>query len=99
MLPSISHDCHIVSTHYGKHKSKNKNICDALRDLLPFVQFKKRENIHGGILLLVKLTLLLALLLLKATFHHGYFLCFLNCTNCNKSCKSHINRYLQEILT
>ena len=30
------------------------NIYDALRDLIPFVQFKKRENTHGGVLLLVK---------------------------------------------
>ena len=30
-------------------------IYDALRDLVPFVQFKKRENTHGGVLLLVKL--------------------------------------------
>ena len=30
-------------------------ICDALRDLVPFVQFKKRKNNHGGILLLVSL--------------------------------------------
>ena len=31
-------------------------ICDALRELVPFVQFKKREkNTHGGVLLLVKL--------------------------------------------
>ena len=28
---------------------------DALRDLLPFVQFKKRKNIHGGVLLLEEL--------------------------------------------
>ena len=28
--------------------------CGALRDLVPFVQFKKRENIHGGVLTLVK---------------------------------------------
>ena len=28
--------------------------CDALRDLVPFVQFKKRENTHEGVLLLVK---------------------------------------------
>ena len=25
-----------------------KSICDALRDLVPFVQFKKRENTHLG---------------------------------------------------
>ena len=30
-------------------------ITDALRDLVLFVQFKKRENTHGGVLLLVKL--------------------------------------------
>ena len=29
--------------------------CDALRDLVPFVQFKKRESTHGGVLILVKL--------------------------------------------
>ena len=31
------------------------NKCDALRDLVPCVQFKKRENTYGGVLLLVKL--------------------------------------------
>ena len=30
-------------------------VCDALRDLVPFVQFKKRENTLGGMLLLKKL--------------------------------------------
>ena len=30
-------------------------ICDALRDLVPFVQFETLENTHGGWLLLVKL--------------------------------------------
>ena len=30
-------------------------ICDAFRDLVPFVQFKKRENNHGKVLFLVKL--------------------------------------------
>ena len=29
--------------------------CDALRDLVPFVQFKKRGNTHGGVLILAKL--------------------------------------------
>ena len=33
----------------------SKNICDALRDLVPFAQFKQRENTHGGERLLVKL--------------------------------------------
>ena len=30
-------------------------ISDAMRSLVPFAQFKKRENIHGGVLILVKL--------------------------------------------
>ena len=30
-------------------------MCDALRDLGPFVQFTKRENTHGRVLLLVNL--------------------------------------------
>ena len=29
--------------------------CDVLRSLVLFVQFKKRENTHGGVLFLVKL--------------------------------------------
>ena len=37
-------------------------ICDALRDLVAFVQFKKRESTHRGVLLLVKL---------QATTHHN----------------------------
>ena len=35
--------------------AKIKMICDALRNLVPFLQHKKRENTHGGVLLLVKL--------------------------------------------
>ena len=49
--------------------------CDALRDLLPFVQLKKHENTHGGVLLLA----------LKVTLLHGCFSRFLNCTNVTKS--------------
>ena len=30
-------------------------MCDALRDLISFVQFKNMKNIHGGVSLLVKL--------------------------------------------
>ena len=30
-------------------------ICDALGNLVPFVQFKKRESTHEGVLLFVKL--------------------------------------------
>ena len=32
-----------------------KPICDALRDLVPFAQFKNTNNTHRGVLLLVKL--------------------------------------------
>ena len=30
-------------------------MCDALRDMVPFVQFKNVKNTHGGLLPLVKL--------------------------------------------
>ena len=32
----------VVSSHYGCIQPWNKNMCDALRDLASFVQFKKR---------------------------------------------------------
>ena len=56
-------------------------IVDALRNLVAFAQFKKRENIHGGVLLLVKLQATL----LKVTLLIGCFSRFLNCTNGTKS--------------
>ena len=37
----------------GNSSSSCMDKCDALRDLVPFVQFKKRENTHGVVLLLV----------------------------------------------
>ena len=37
---------------YNFHSAET--ICDALRDVIPFAQFKKRENIIGGRSLLVK---------------------------------------------
>ena len=46
-----------------------EKICDVLHDLLPFVQFKKHKNTHGGVLHLVL---------------HGYFSRFLSCTNRTK---------------
>ena len=49
-------------------------IWDALRDLAPFVQFKKRENVHGRVL--------------KVTLLHGCFSLFLNGTNGSKSSKA-----------
>ena len=43
------------------------SICDALRDLVPFVQFKKLEkNTHGGVLILVKLQVYLFALLFES---------------------------------
>ena len=38
--------------------------CSALRDLVPFVQFKKRKKKHGGVLILVKV--------LNRATHHKY---------------------------
>ena len=59
------------------------NNWDALRNFVPFVQFKKYENTHGGKLLLVKL---------KLTLLHGNFSRYLNYKNNDKSRKaSHTN--------
>ena len=59
--------------------------CDALHNLVPFVQLKKPEkNMHGGVLLLVQLQAK-SLQLLKVTLLHGCFLHFLNCTNGTKT--------------
>ena len=59
------------------------SICDALRDLVPFVQFKKRKKHPWRSVFLGKL--------LKAVLLHGCFSRFLNCTYSIKSCKtSHI---------
>ena len=62
---------------------QNLTFYDVLCHLVPFVQFKKRENTNGGVLLLA----------LKVTLHHGWFSLsrFFNCTNGIKSRKaSHI---------
>ena len=63
---------------------------DALRDLVPFMRFKKRENNHRGVLLLVKFRLKPATLL-KVTLPHECFSHFLSCKDGTKSRKaSHI---------
>ena len=50
---------------------KGTTLQDVLRDLVPFAQLKKNvKNIHGGVLLLVKLQ---ALAILKVSFFHGRF--------------------------
>ena len=57
-----------------------QDICDELRDLVAFVQFKNVKNTHGGVLLLV----------LKAALLHGWFLLSLICTNGTRSRKTYI---------
>ena len=58
-----------------------QDICDELRDLVTFVQFKNVKNTHGRVLLLV----------LKAALLHGWFLRSLIFTNGTRSRKtSHI---------
>ena len=58
-------------------------ICDALHDLVLFVQFKKREKHPAGLFKYVK-----SATLLKLTLLHGCFSRFLNCTNSIKSRKA-----------
>ena len=58
----IAGDCHIkiiclhflVFNEHILHFRDNVN-CNALRDLVLFVQFKNLKNTHGGVLVLVKL--------------------------------------------
>ena len=62
-------------------------ICGALRDLVPFVKFKKREK-H----------LLKPATLLKLTLLHGCFSRFLNCANGTKSCNAlHVTNLFQPL--
>ena len=48
--------CLLFSIHYETvlFNARFEN-CDALGDLVPFVQFKNVKNTHGGVLILVKL--------------------------------------------
>ena len=54
-------------------ESRNDDLFVALRDLVPFLQFKNVKNTHGGVLLLVKLQAL------------ACFSRFLNCAHGTKS--------------
>ena len=69
-------------------------ICDALRDLVPYAQFKKREKYPWRSVTFGKVAgccRLKPATLLKITLLHGCFLPFLNRTNGTKSRKaSHI---------
>ena len=58
-------------------------MCDVLYDLVPFVQFTKRENIHGGVLLLVKLQA--CNFTAKGNTLSWVFFRFLSCANGTKS--------------
>ena len=65
----------------GENLTKSFHISyymyDASRYLAPFAQFKNVKNIYGGVILLVKVSLL-----------HRCFSCFLNCANGTKSHKT-----------
>ena len=61
-------------------------FCDALRDLVPFVQFKKREK-HPWMSVTFSKMAGQPATLLKVTLLHGCFSRFLNCTNGTKSRK------------
>ena len=65
-------------------------ICDALRDFVPFAQFKKCENTHAGVLLLVSFRPNPATFL-KVTLLHGCFSRFLSFTNGTKSRKQSVS--------
>ena len=60
------------------HFKNRFHNCNALRDLVTFAQYKKREKHPWRVLLLVKLQA-------KITLLHGCFSRFLNCTNGTKS--------------
>ena len=60
-------------------------ICDALRDLVPFVQFRKHEKHPWKSVNFSKVLGLKPATLLKLTLFYGCFSRFLNCTNGTKS--------------
>ena len=58
-------------------------ICGALSDLVSFVQFEKRENTHGGVLLSANVQVS-ACNLTKITLVHGCFSRFLKLYKCHQ---------------
>ena len=60
--------------------------CDALRHLIPFIQFEKREKHPWKVLLLIKWVK--PAILLKVTLLNGCFSRFLNCRNGTKTRKA-----------
>ena len=66
-----------------------------LRDLIPFIQFKKHEKYPWRGVTFSKLQ---ASSLLKVTPFYGYFSRFVNCANGTKSCKtSHVSVHFSRI--
>ena len=63
---------------------------DVLYDLVPFVQFKKREKHLWRCVTFSKVAGLKPLSLPKVTLPHGCFSCFLNCTNGTKLQKTEV---------
>ena len=66
------------------YKVRISAICDALRNLVSFVQFKKQTNKKKW----RSVTFSKPTTLLKVTLLHGCFSYFLNCTNGTKSRKA-----------
>ena len=62
-----------------------KLICGALRDFVPFVQFKEREKHPWRSVNFSKVGRPNPATLIKLTLLHGCFSCFSNCTNSTKS--------------
>ena len=63
-------------------------ICNALGDLVPSVQFKKREKHPSSSVTFSKVARWKPATLRKATLLHGCHSRFLNCTNGTKSGKT-----------
>ena len=67
-------NCLVGSVSFWESDFDGLNLCDAFRDLVPFVQFKKREIHPRKSVTFSKV----------AVWSHGCFSRFLNCTNCTK---------------
>ena len=63
----------IMPIHYYQQILQISNICDALRDLVPFVQFKKSEKHPWRSVTFSKVAVKKSATLLKVTIRHGCF--------------------------
>ena len=75
-----------------------RQICGALRDFVPFVQFKKREKHPLKKVNFSKVAGFKPATLLKLKLFHECFSRFLNCTNGTKSRNASQISYFQEII-